>query len=212
MKVLAISCSPRKGGNTEVLLAEALEGARECGAETEFLSVRGKNIQPCDGCDTCSTSGECHIKDDMPEFYAKMRAAQGIIFGTPVYWYSVTAQAKLIIDRSYALYNGSQLANKVGGVVTVATNAGHYHVWNLFTSFFSDNRLFIADIVQGFASSKGAIREHEHAIKAARELGRLVSLMVKQGLTFPEDYHLPVYRLVKNKYSLDYCPIKGKTG
>ena len=146
----------------------------------------------------------------MQEFYDKMLEAQGIIFGTPVYWYSVTAQAKLIIDRSYALYNSSQLVNKVGGVVTVATNAGQYRVWNQFTLFFSDNRMFIADIVEGFASGKGAIREHEHAIKAARELGRLVSLMVKQGLTFPKDYQIPIYRLVKRKYSLDYCPIKPR--
>ena len=210
MKVLGISCSPRKEGNTEILLSEALESARECGAETELLSVRGKNIQPCDACDACYTTNECHIQDDMPEFYAKILEAQGLIFGTPVYWYSVTAQAKLIIDRLYALYHNGQLANKVGGVVAVAMMAGQYQVWNLFTSFFSDNRIFIADIVEGFASGKGAIREHEHAIKAAQELGRLVTLMVKQRLTFPEEYNLPLYQIVKNKYSLDPCPIKRR--
>ena len=70
--------------------------------------------------------------------------------------------------------------------------------------------MFIADIVQGFASGKGTIREHEHATKAALELGRLVALMVKQGLTFPKEYQLPIYHIVKNKYFLDPCPIKRR--
>ena len=100
MKILAVSCSPRKQGNTEILLNEALEGAKAEGAEVELYRVSGKNIQPCDGCWSCMKEGQCHIKDDMQELYEKLLAADGIIFGTPIYFYNMTAQAKTLLDRT----------------------------------------------------------------------------------------------------------------
>jgi len=103
MKILAISCSPRKDGNTVAMLNEALKAAKTEGAETELYSVSGKNIQPCDGCWGCTKTGKCHIKDDAALLFDKMLAADGIIFGTPVYFYGMTAQAKAIIDRTIAL-------------------------------------------------------------------------------------------------------------
>ena len=98
MKILAISCSPRRQGNTEILLNEALRGAQQDRAEVELYSVLGKNIQPCDGCWACTKTGECHIEDDMDDLCDKMIAADGIIFGTPIYFYSMAAQAKIIMD------------------------------------------------------------------------------------------------------------------
>ncbi len=94
MKILAISCSPRKNGNTVAMLEEVLHGARGKNAETELFSVSGKNLQPCDGCWTCTSSGECHINDDMKDLHDRMVEADGIVFGTPVYFYGMTAQAK----------------------------------------------------------------------------------------------------------------------
>ena len=99
MKILGLLCSPRKEGNTEVLLTEALQGAQQEGAEIELYSVLGKNIQPCDGCRACNKTAECHIQDDMQELYKKLLEADGIIYAVPVYFYSLTAQAKAIIDR-----------------------------------------------------------------------------------------------------------------
>ena len=125
MKILGLSCSPRKSGNTEILLSEALNGAQHEGAKAELFSVSGKEIKPCDGCYACSKTGECHIKDDMQTVYQKMIEADGIIFGTPIYVYSMTAQAKAIIDRTFALNRREKsLANKVGGVVVVAGSLG----------------------------------------------------------------------------------------
>ena len=70
MKVLGIACSPRKGGNTEIMMKEALAGARSYGAETELWTTAGKDLKPCDGCETCvKRHGECHIEDDMQELY-----------------------------------------------------------------------------------------------------------------------------------------------
>jgi multimeric flavodoxin WrbA len=94
MKVLGVVCSPRKGGNTEVMVQEALAGAQACGAETELVTVWDKDIKPCDGCLSCEKTGACHIKDDVQEIYARLLEADGIVWGTPVYFFSVTAQAK----------------------------------------------------------------------------------------------------------------------
>ena len=75
MKVLGIVCSPRKGGNTEILIQEALAGAKETGADVELLNISEMNISPCDGCMTCHQSGECKIKDDMQKIYEQLLAA-----------------------------------------------------------------------------------------------------------------------------------------
>src|SRR5512136_653761 len=125
MKILGLCCSPRRQGNTEVLLEVALQGAVEEGAEVELYAVAGKNIKPCVGCRACGDTGECAVKDDMQGLYNKLLSSDGIIFGTPIYFYSMTAQAKTVIDRTIALTHPHRsLANKVGGVVVVAGSMG----------------------------------------------------------------------------------------
>ena len=208
MKVLGICCSPRKRGNTEILLVEALRSAASSGADTDLIAVRDKNIKPCDGCLSCSNSGECRIKDDMREIYSKMLDADAIIWGTPVYVYNVTAQAKILIDRSFAL--GARLRNKVGGVVCVASSMGHYGVWSQFNAFFSTRHMISADFVYGYAGERGEIRKDKHAMKAANELGREVVLLVDKRFAYPEEYEVPIYRLVKKKYGIDMCPAGGR--
>lgn len=138
MKIIGISGSPRKNGNTEILVQEALKAASEKGAKTEFISLAGKNIKPCNGCGTCYTEkskGICAIKDDdLPGIYEVMRQSDGIIIGSPVYFLSVTAQLKAFFDRSVILRyakgmpadrpgvpGGPEflLKNKVGGAMAV---------------------------------------------------------------------------------------------
>ena len=105
MKVLGIVCSPRKNGNTEIMMKAALTGARSRGAETELWTTAGKDLRPCDACKSCvEKGGKCHIDDDMQELYPKVLASYGIIFGSPSYFDSVSAQAKIVIDRLYCLY------------------------------------------------------------------------------------------------------------
>ena len=210
MKVLGILCSLRKGGNTDILMQEALDGARDCGAEAELLTIWDKDIKPCDGCFSCAKTGKCRIKDDMQEIYPKLLDADGIIWGTPVYFYDVAAQAKILIDRSYVLYIGCKLANKVGGVISVASSLGHSGVWNLFNAYFSVNHMFSADFVHGYAREKGDIRKDRHAMKAAGELGRQVALMVEQKLRYPERYDLPISRFVRREYGIDTTPSMGR--
>ena len=206
MKVLGIVCSPRKGGNTEILVQEALAGAQTRGAETELLTIWDKDIRPCDGCLSCEKTGECHIKDDVQEIYPKLIAADGIVWGTPVYFWSVTAQAKMLIDRSYALYtNNNRLSSKVSGVISVGASLGNVAVWNLFNTFFSVHHMLSTDFVYGYARSKGDIRKDKHAMKASAELGRQMVSIAERKFKYPEEYDVALYRFVKREYGTDNC-------
>ncbi len=210
VQVLGIVCSPRKGGNTEILVEEFLSSAGEYGATTELLTIWDKDVKPCDGCYSCEKTGDCHIKDDMQEIYPKLLEANGIIWGTPVYFYDVTAQAKILIDRSYALYIKGGLTNKVGGVISVAGSLGHLAVWNLFSAFFSVSHMLSTDFVAGYASKKGDIRKDKHAMKAARELGRQLVMLVERQFKYPEQYGLTIARYVEREYGINRSPAMGR--
>ena len=206
MNVLGIVCSPRKGGNTEILIKEALAGANEGGAESELLTMWDKEIKPCDGCGACHKTGVCHIKDDMLIVSKKMLNADGIIFGTPVYFYTLSAQAKILLDRTYALrYPKIRLAGKVGGAIAVAGRQGAQGALDVFHRYFVNQHIFIVDQIDGLAGSKGAITKDERAMKSALEVGRQMALLIKLKPKFPEEFDLPLYMVVKKKYnSRDY--------
>lgn len=179
MKVVGIVCSPRIGGNTEILVAEALSGAKEAGSDVELLTMVGKTIAPCDACRSCAKTGKCHIDDDMQEIYSKFEEADGIIFGTPVYFANVSAQAKLVIDRTYALAQNRKLKGKVGGVVIAVRRIGGGNVLSILYTFFTVHRMFIAGGTVGFGGEKGMVRADEIAMKEAKAVGRNVVLQVK---------------------------------
>jgi len=199
-------CSPRKGGNTEILLEEALSGAGERGAETEMVRVAHMKIMPCDGCASCIKTLECHIEDDMQETYPKVVAADGIIFATPVYFLNVTAQAKIFIDRLYPIYRQQKLANKVAGAISVNTRIGNSQVWNFFNLFFALNRMIQADFIAAYGQTKGDVKRDKLAMKSARELGHLMVSIAEKGFTLPEEYDDSLFRYVSNKYGVDSAP------
>ncbi len=102
-KVLILSGSPRKGGNSDLLCDEFLRGAKEAGNDVEKIRVAEKKIGYCTGCYYCQKScGVCAVKDDMAELLQKMIDADVIVFASPVYFYSVNAQLKTVIDRTVA--------------------------------------------------------------------------------------------------------------
>ncbi|MFX1325267.1 MAG: flavodoxin family protein, partial [Promethearchaeota archaeon] len=156
MKILGISCSPRKRGNTVILLEETLRGAAELGADIELFSVSGKDIRGCDSCYACFQKGECRIQDDMQPLYTKLIEADGIVFGSPIYTYSITAQAKAIVDRIFALNQKSKtLANKVGGVIVVAGSLGLIDALKDYYFFFALQKMLPANFVAAYATMKG---------------------------------------------------------
>ncbi|MFC1995379.1 flavodoxin family protein [Chloroflexota bacterium] len=209
MKVLGVVCSPRKGGNTEVMMQEALAGARSYGAETELWTVAGKELKPCDACESCTKKeGKCHINDDMQELYPKILDADGIIFGSPSYFESVSAQAKIVIDRMYGLYNMFALVNKVAGVINVAHSSGHEGTYDPFCKFIKFHHMFSADQAVGFATYKGEIRKDKYAMKSSEELGKQVVALIKQQFCWPEEYRKPLYRVCEDHYGISSSPLR----
>lgn len=209
MKVLGVSFSQRKGGNSETLLKEALRGADGCGAATEFLSLRDKDIGPCRGCLACRAEGVCALKDDMQAIYPKLEETDGLILASPVYIYSISGLGKAFLDRTYALKSPRlRLMNKVGGAITVASSSGNVSALHALNMFFLTNRMFATDYVAGYATLKGHIARHRHAMLAAYELGRLVALTAGQGLRFPEEFDDPLYMLIKKKYGVHMSPLE----
>jgi multimeric flavodoxin WrbA len=190
MKILGIVGSPRKKGNTELMMQAALAGAREAGAETEIALVAGKNIAGCDGCEVCVKTGICRIKDDMVPIYAQMKAADGIIFGTPVYYGNVTSQAKAVIDRCHCLrFNPGggtdQLADKVGGALVVTRRVGAGSVRDMIASFFLAHEMVAVRGGIGYARLKGEIKTGVgvhglSALEEGRALGKRVVRMVNR--------------------------------
>ena len=109
-KVLIISSSPRKGGNSDILCDAFAEGAKAAGNEVEKVRIADLKIGYCTGCYACQKTGKCAIKDDAKKVVDKMMAADVIVLASPVYFYSICAQLKALIDRTVVVY--PNLTNK----------------------------------------------------------------------------------------------------
>ena len=202
MKIIGIMGSERKGGNTDVMLDAALEEAQKEGVLIDKIPLRGKTIASCDGCSGCSKTGKCIIEDDAQEILEKMAASDGIIWATPVYFWSMTGQTKTLMDRTYALlFPKLQLANKVGGLITVAGTRGCMNLANVFHQYFNYNHMFFTEYAMGYAHGKGEIKENAFALNMAKEMVRQMISLINADHKFPEEFDVPLLRFVRNKYS-----------
>lgn len=132
--ILALTGSPRKGGNTETLVAAIMAGAAQMGAECETVRLPDLKIGPCIGCGGCNKTGCCVILDDMQGLYEKLAAAQVICLASPIYFYGLSAQTKLFVDRLQALWSKKQLLmatkqwstrpEKTGYLISLAATSG----------------------------------------------------------------------------------------
>lgn len=182
MKILGLSCSPKKQGNTVTLLNEALNAAKNAGADVELYSVAGKDIRPCDACLACVKTGKCHINDDMQELYGKLLQADGIIFGTPIYYYGMSGQAKIIIDRTTAL-RIKGLANKVGGVVVTAHSVGIIDALKDLYFYIVIRQMIPATFVAAYP--KNDMKEMQKCMKAASDLGNQMVQITAKKFEYP---------------------------
>ncbi len=121
MKVLAICASPREGGNSDILCDRFLQGARQKGHETEKISLARLSISPCQACYACAKTKQCAIADDMEMVRAKLIAADVIVLASPVYFYCMAGQLKVMIDRCLPFY--TQLADKKFWLVVTAADS-----------------------------------------------------------------------------------------
>jgi len=119
-RVLIISSSPRKGGNSETLVAAFAKGAQEAGHQVETVYLREKQYGFCKGCFACLKLGHCVIKDDAVEIAAKMHDEDVLVFVTPIYYYSVSGQLKTMLDRANPLFGTDYAFTKAYLLATAA--------------------------------------------------------------------------------------------
>jgi multimeric flavodoxin WrbA len=112
IKTLGISSSPRIRGNSDLLVREALSGAESAGADTEYIHLSDYDVAPCIECNTCYSKGDCRIQDDFQQLSKKILDADRLVFATPVFFMTVCAQAKMLIDRSQCLWAYKHVLNK----------------------------------------------------------------------------------------------------
>ena len=201
MKILGILGSARPGGNTEILLDIALDKARSQGEEASKICLRDLTIGPCDGCNGCFSTGECIIDDDMQQVYEKIRMADGIIWASPVYYWSMSGLTKMAMDRTYALnFPNLQQAGKIGGLILVAGIRGCMNAANTFHMYFTYNHMFAAEFAWGYAGAKGDILKDEYAKKMTEEMVLQMHGLFDANLSYPEEFAHPLHRHVMEKY------------
>lgn len=177
--VLIIKSSPREKGNSSVLAEQATTGAIQAGATVESIWLHRYSIQPCNACDGCrETKGICIINDDMQLLYPHLEAADGIIFASPIYWFTFNAQLKLMIDRLYAFEWGTGKGlrgKKVGIILTYGDSdlytSGGINAIHTFESMARYVKFEIAGMVYGSANAIGDVQKDVDLMEKAFKLG-----------------------------------------
>jgi multimeric flavodoxin WrbA len=186
LKVLGIFGSPRKGGNTDLLLEEALKGAGSTGAEVERLYLRDFSILPCKECHGCDATGVCVVKDDMQGIYPKLMDADVVILASPIFFYGITGWAKALVDRSQALWARKYLVKdsslskgevkRKGFFISVgATKGGKLFEGAVLTmKYFFDaiHARYAGDLLFRGIEAKDDVLKHPEALRQAFDAGK----------------------------------------
>jgi len=186
MKVLGLFGSPRRGGNTELLLEEALKGAEREGAEVERIYLTDYTITPCKECHGCDDTGHCVILDDMQKIYPNLLEADIIILASPIFFYGVTAWAKAFIDRGQPLWArkyllkdpslGKDGRKRKGFFISVGATKGPKVFEGAIQTvrYFFDvlNAEYVGEIVFRGVEAKDDILKRQGALEQAFEAGR----------------------------------------
>jgi multimeric flavodoxin WrbA len=185
--VLGIAASPRRGGNSDLLLERALEGAAQAGANVERIIAARLKIGPCIACDGCWETGRCVVQDEYQMVYPKLLTVERIILASPIYFMAISAQGKLLIDRCQCLWARKYVLHQplpptLSGEPrrgALITTAGH-SVPSGFRCAATTMRYlldtldaeFAGELHVGYVDEKGAIREHPDMLEAAYALGK----------------------------------------
>jgi multimeric flavodoxin WrbA len=189
MKVLGINCSPRKGGNTELLIKEVFKALEDEGIKTEFFQIGGKRVNGCIACMKCKKEkdGRCHQKNEVTnKCIEKMLKADAIIIGSPVYNADVTADAKAFMEvSSYALGASGKrlLRHKIGAAVVAVRRAGAIHSLDTINHFFLVNEMIIPGSSYwnvGIGREKGEVLKDEEGMKTMKVLGENMAWLLKK--------------------------------
>ncbi len=179
MKLLGVVGSPRRNGNTHILVSRMLDGAQAAGAIGDLIFLNDLHIRECDGCHACWEGKPCSKNDDMNTFYPTLIESDAIIFGTPVYWYGPTALMKVFIDR-FVYFNCPENRLKIkdkSAVLAIPFEEENPETAALLIAFFEKSLQYlqmhlIGTIVVPGVSGRGEILEKPDRLAEAYELGR----------------------------------------
>lgn len=184
--ILGLLGSPRHKGNTEILFERALQGARDGGARVESFRISEYDLNPCDDCDRCMAEGFCQLEDDMQLFYPKLKSCDALILASPIYFWGVTAQAKIFIDRCQAFWCARQAglwipaAKRPGMFISCAgqksgTDPFFAAVATVKAFFATLGFKYKSELLLAGVDQLGAVKEHELAQDKAYLLGKTLA-------------------------------------
>jgi len=196
MYALAVNGSPRKGGNTEILLQEVLTQLTTAGWETELVKVGGTEIRGCIACYKCfeAHDNRCAIQGDgFNEIFEKMVKADAIILGSPTYFAAVAADLKALLERAgfVAHANGKALAGKIGVGVVAVRRGGATHVFDTINHMFQMSQMLIPGSTywnMGYGRDKGEVSSDEEGLNNMRHLGRVIDWLGRAAKNAPDPY------------------------
>ena len=180
-RILVLLGSPRKDGNSSTLAKQIIKGAESQGASVESIFLHGMNISPCQACYACQSSESegCAIEDDMQRIYPRLIETDAWVIASPVYWFTMSAQTKLFMDRCFALpayekgaFNGKRIAIAMSYGDTDPFTSGCVNALRTFQDAFRYAGARIVGMVYGSAMEAGEIRSNTTLMKAAEELGK----------------------------------------
>jgi multimeric flavodoxin WrbA len=188
IKVVAFNGSPRKNGNTSILIHTVFDVLDKHGIETELVQVGNKTVHGCTACGKCReiTDRKCHIKNDLlNECIGKMIEADGIILGSPVYFADITPEMKALIDVSgyVSRGNGHLLARKVGAGIVAVRRAGELHALNSMNNFFLINQMIIPGSSYwnlAIGGGIGDVLNDSEGIQTMKKLGENIAWLLKK--------------------------------
>jgi multimeric flavodoxin WrbA len=180
MNVMGLSGSMRKEGNTAQLIKVILRRCEEAGIQTELVSLAGKKIMPCLGCEKCKEKKWCiNGTDDWNAVAEKVLSCDVLIIGSPTYYYDVCGHLKNFIDRTYSLYHDRKLAGKKGVAVAVQTNKGASRTIQTIEGFLSAHEFASLGSVKGTGYQEGAVLEDAEAVRRAQKIGDKIVRLLK---------------------------------
>ncbi|TFH10820.1 MAG: flavodoxin family protein [Candidatus Thorarchaeota archaeon] len=184
MEILVINDSPRKGGNTEILLDTMIAGAQEAGATISKVELRSLDVSPCRACDACKSTGKCVQKDDMEDLLSKMKRCDVWILGTPVYWWGPTAQLKAFIDRWYGVSRDIFKNRKFALVIPLGSSNPKtaQHVLGMFEDISAYLGMKqIGTLLAPGVYERGEAKTRPDLLEEATKLGKLIAGQSTKG-------------------------------
>jgi multimeric flavodoxin WrbA len=180
-KILVLFSSPRKKGNSNTLANQIIKGAESAGAEVESVYLHGMDIAPCQACYACQKkdSKGCAVDDEMQTIYPRLVECDTWVIATPVYWFTMSAQAKLFMDRCFALlaYSNNPFAGKRVAIAmsygdSDPFNSGCVNALRTFQDAFNYVDAKMIGMVYGSAETPGEIRNNTDLMQRAEQLGK----------------------------------------